>query len=790
MKNNRRAVGALVAFGLLLASPDLAVGQSGQAGPLGASIASPAEPLDLPFGFDGPAPPVAPDVIARDESGRATVRAVRLAAPLRVDGKLDEAIYGAVPPMSGFIQMEPRDGEPATERTDAWVTFDRDHVYVSFRCLESQPARVVANEMRRDSNNTWQGNDIVSFMFDTFYDRRNAVQFTINAAGGRSDGQVTNERQYSSDWNPVWEAKVARFDGGWTVEASVPFKSIRYRPGRAQIWGFNIFRTNRWKNELSFLTHVPPGRGQQALTQMAFAATLVGLEAPSGAKNLEIKPYATSNVTSDLKATPQLSNEAGRDFGLDLKYGVTQNVTADFTYNTDFAQVEADEQQVNLTRFNLQFPEKRDFFLENGGTFAFAGARGGGFVGGGGGGGGGGGNNNVPQLFYSRRIGLIETATTPVLVPIVAGGRLTGRVGRYSLGLLDIRTDDEPAARLPAANFSVLRMSRDVLGRSTVGLMYTRRSVSQRGPGSNDAYGVDGTFNFWTNLSINTYWARTETSGLAGDNASYRGQLDYNGDRYGLHLERLVVGQNFNPEIGFVRRYDMRRSFGQFRFSPRPRSMPKVRRFFSSGSVERIENGAGRLETRRLEGELAIEFQSSDRLTVNHERDYDFLKNPYLIATNVTIPVGGYDFQNTRLSYNVGQQRRLSGQFRLEHGTFYSGHKTAAEISRGRLNFTPRLSVEPTYSVNWVDLAEGSFTTHLLGSRVTYSMTPRMFASGLLQYNSSANAVTTNVRLRWEYRPGSELFVVYNEQRDTGVRGFPDLANRAFIVKVTRLFRL
>ena len=763
----------LVTFGLFLAS----VAQAGQ---IAAPLASPSPPTapvaspELPFAFDGPPPPVPPAVISRDESGRATIRAVRLTAPMRLDGLLDEAVYANVPPISDFVQVEPQEGTPATEKTDVWITFDRDYVYVSFRCWESEPTRVVANEMRRDGGALWQGNDIVGFLFDTFYDRRNSLQFIVNPIGGRSDAQVTNERQWNGDWNPIWDVKTGRFEGGWTVEAALPFKSLRYRPGRTQIWGFNAMRTNRWKNEISFVTPIPNALGQRGLNQPSLAATVVGLEAPSGSRNLEIKPYAISDLTSNHAVTPKVSNDVSGDLGFDAKYGLTQNLTADFTYNTDFAQVEADEQQVNLTRFSLFFPEKREFFLENQGTFSFGGAATNGWMG----------PSDTPILFYSRRIGLNGGR----VVPIEVGGRMTGRLGRYSLGMLSMRADDEPVSGSRPTNFSVVRVKRDLLRRSSVGLLFTGRSVGLSGIGTNAAYGADGTFAFFDNLAINTYWARTRTDGLSGDDTSYRAQLDYAGDRYGVQAERLVVGDHFNPEMGFLRRDDMRRNFGQFRFSPRPRSIASIRRFSWTGSMAYIENGAGRLETRDWQGEFAIEFQNSDRFSVGYGDTYEFLARPFDIS-GVIVPVGGYDFAGLRVGFNLGQQRTLSGNFSAEYGSFYSGHKLAISASRSRVKITSRFSAEPSLTINRVDLAEGSFTSHLVGSRVTYTMTPLMFVSALMQYNSASHAVAANVRLRWEYQPGSELFVVYNEERDTWARRFPDLANRALIVKINRLFR-
>ena len=736
---------------------------------------------------DAPPEPIAPEVITRDAEGHATVRAVRLSQPLRIDGALDEALYRDVPSMSNFIQVEPQAGQAATERTETWVSFDDDYVYVSFKAWDSQMESLIATEMRRDSPNNWQGNDLVAFIFDTFYDRRNAFTFTMNPLSGRSDGTMVNDRQYSSDWNPVWETKAGRFDGGWTVEAAVPFKSLRYRPGTTQVWGFNAMRVKRSKNEISTLTRVPPARGQSGFQQAQFAASMVGVQVPGGGRNLDLKPYAISSVTTNRVATPPVLNDLGAEAGFDVKYAVTQGLVSELTVNTDFAQVEADEQQVNLTRFSLFFPEKRDFFLENQGTFSFGGVpvtSGGGanfnsgFFGSG--------NSYAPIMFYSRRIGLNEGREVPLLV----GGRLTGRAGRYSVGLLNIQTGEEEQTGARSTNFSVLRLRRDVLRRSSVGLLLTNRSVGMSGTGTNQSYGIDGTFAFFENLEINTYWAKTDTDGLGTrENTSYRAQLDYPGDRYAVQLERLRIGDAFNPEMGFLRRDDMARDYARFRFSPRPRDRSAIRKYVYEGWVDYIENGSGRLETRERTGEFALEFQNADRFSVNYTNAYEFLPAPFPIGGDVVLPVGAYQFDTIRVGYNLAQQRPVSANLFAEFGTFYNGHKTSFTAARGRVPITNQLSVEPTYSFNHVTLVQGRFITHLAGSRVTYSMTPLMFVSALLQYNSGTNTVSTNARFRWEYRPGSELFVVYNDERNTLTHNVPTVNNRAFIVKINRLFR-
>ena len=737
-------------------------------------------PTDPSVVLEGPPTPIAPAVVARDADGRTTVRAQRTTMPLRIDGRLDEAIYENVPAISDFIQNEPREGAPANERTDAWVFFDDEHIYVVARCWETEPDRLVANEMRRDNVGIVR-NDNFAWSFDTFFDKRNGVLFEVNAIGGRIDGQVTDESQVNIDWNPVWEVVTGRFEGGWVVEAAIPFKSLRYRPGRGQVWGLQLRRVSRWRNEISYLTPVPAVFGARGHFQVSLAATLTGFEAPPGSRNLEVKPYAIADLTTDKTSTPAVTNELGGDVGVDVKYGVTQNLTADLTINTDFAQVEADEQQVNLTRFSLFFPEKREFFLENQGLFAFGGAGTGPFGGGG----------ETPVLFYSRRIGLDDDRE----IPIDVGGRLTGRVGKFNVGLMNIQTGDEPVMETRETNFSVIRVKRDVLRKSSIGALFTRRSVSSLGPGSSETYGVDGLFAFYDNLNLNTYWATTKTPAVGDDDVSYRSQLEYDGDRYGLELERLAVGTQFNPDVGFLRREDFERSFGAVRFSPRPGSIALIRKFSWEGDFDYITSRAGVLETRQLQGAFGIEFENSDMFNVEYTRSYEYLDEPFDITSGVTISVGGYSFQDVLTTYEFGRQRKMSGRVSYQHGSFFSGDKTTVDFGlgggsgRGRLEITPQFSFEPGMSINWVDLVEGQFTTTLVTTRTTYTFTPLMFFSGLIQYNSGNETVGANLRFRWEYRPGSELFVVYNEQRDTLTPRFPGLENRAFIVKVNRLFR-
>ena len=738
--------------------------------------------------IDGPAPPIAPQTMSRDDEGRTTIRAVALDDVLTVDGRLSEAVYESVIPVSNFIQQIPNEGMPATEQTDAWVLFDDDNIYISARLFDStSESNWIANEMQRDSFQLIF-NDSFSVAFDTYYDRRNGVSFLVNPIGGMFDLEITDEGNPNPDWNPIWEVQTGRFEDGWTVEMQIPFKSLRYEASTDQVWGIQLGRTVRWKNESSYVTAIPISAGP-GIFRLSAAGTLIGLEVPGDNRTLEIKPYAIGSLATDRLASPAVSNQAAGDFGVDLKYGVTQNLTTDFTYNTDFAQVEVDEQQVNLTRFSLFFPEKREFFLEGRGIFDFGkgatritgaipalrpGAAS--FMGGG----------DVPTVFFSRRIGLDQGTN----VPILAGGRLNGKVGKFSIGALNIQTDDAAHTGGVGTNFSVIRIKRDILRRSRIGAIFTGRSVSTTGNGSNEVYGVDALFSFYDNVNFNGYYAQTKTAQLRGEDASYQAAFNYHGDTYGLTLDHLLVGDNFNPEIGYLRRDDFRRSFASTRYSPRPSSIESVRQFTAEMSLDYIESVSGHVETRLANARFETELENSDRFSIDAQQSYEFLEQPFEISTDHAIPIGGYSFQDIFATYSMGTQRRLSGSWTVQRGGYFNGTLTAIGFSRPRVELTPQFSIEPGVSFNRIKLPNGTVNAQLITNRITYTFTPRMFFGGLLQYNSSQDSLSMNLRLRWEYQPGSELFIVYNDRRDTSYRGgLPMLENRAFVVKFTRLFR-
>jgi len=724
-----------------------------------------------------------------------SVRAVRVDAPLAIDGALTEAFYASATPISAFVQALPVEGGAPSERTEAWVAFDDENVYVSARVHDSAPeAEWIANEMRRDAASI-ELNDQFGVFFDTYLDRRNGVGFFVNPVGGFTDMQITNEEDANLDWNPVTEIRTGRFAGGWTVEMAIPFRSLRYRAGADQVWGIqmrrSIVRRNEW-NHLTPLTFSMVGNGTRGGMRVSEYATLEGLEAPPPDASYDLKPYGISGVRTDLTAASPLRNDGHADAGVDLKV-VSQSSALDLTYNTDFAQVEVDEQQANLSRFGLFFPEKRDFFLEGQGIWEFGnGGRGPTSAGGGGPPGSanvtssgrtrGGRSANAPSMFYSRRVGL----ENGVPVSILGGARATAKRGAFDVGGLYIRDDAD-------TEFRALRLRRDVFERSSVGLLLEDRH--QDGD-DNHLYGGDFNLNFLENLQIFGYWARTETDGPGGDDHSYRARAGWRGNTYSWSIDHVVVQDGFNPELGFVRRSDFRETNLFGRFSPRVPWIPRLRRLNFAPIVTYIENERlGYLETRNFTARVDFEWENGDWLQFNATEAYERLVSTTTIS-GAAIPAGAYDFRDLEVAYYFGPHRRVSGSLAVTRGSFYSGNVTSVTLTQGRVEILPQLSFEPSMELNWLDLpdlqtSDGQFDQHILRTRLTYSLSPRAFVSGLLQYNTSQDTFGANVRLRWEWAPGSEVFLVYTERRDTDVLDrWSALEGRSLVLKATRLLRL
>jgi hypothetical protein len=479
-----------------------------------------------------------------------------------------------------------------------------------------------------------------------------------------------------------------------------------------------------------------------------------------------------------LTARQPFRNDGTGDIGVDAKYGLSRGLTADFTVNTDFAQIEEDLQQVNLTRFNLLFPEKRDFFLEGQGIFGFGGRSLAGR-------GSGGDSDDVPIMFFSRQIGLANGRTVPVL----AGGRVTGKAGKYDVAALNIETARSETAGVEATNFTAVRLRRDILRRSNIGLIATARRPGAAGDTS-AAMGADASFRLSQNNTLLGYYARTDVAGNGKQSESYRARFDYAGDRYGLSAEHLMVGPDFAPEVGYARREDFRRNTGSLRFSPRLRRSKHVRQLTWQGTFTYdTDSDSTRVENRSLEASFRAELHTGDVASVGYVGEYELLPENFRISTTprVTVPQGGYDNKTLNASYSLANNHRVAGRFGVSTAAFYDGTRRDASYS-GRVAIAPQFAIEPSISLSWVRLPYGDFDARLIANRVTYTPTTRLFVSSLIQYNVDAKTLSSSLRFRWEYRPGSDMFLVYSDGRETARPG-STLVNRTLAAKVTRLVR-
>ena len=694
---------------------------------------------------------------------------------IKVDGKLDEAVYARFEPASDFIQQEPQEGQPATERTEVWVFFDSKNVYVSARCFDSHPERMVANEMRRDHFNLFE-NENFAVIFDTFHDKRNGYLFYTTPLGGLFDGLITDETNTNRDWNTVWDARVSRDEKGWSAEFVIPFKSLRY--GAEDLWGINFRRRVRWKNEISYLSAIPASFGRRGVQKLSSAADLVGIRTPRSSRAFEIKPYATGGLKTDKALTDP--NDLSGEAGFDGKLTLSSALVLDLTYNTDFAQVEDDLQQVNLSRFSVFFPEKRDFFLEGQGIFSLGSQ--------GGGGGGMFGPAQTPIIFFSRRIGLSDEQ----LVPILAGGRITGKVAGWSVGGLQIRTGQDAFANVRHTDFSVLRLKRDILKRSTIGAIVTRRDEGGASP-TNLVYGADLNLALKSTVRLTGIASKTdEGAATPSGDLFYQARFEWNADRYGVELDQVKVEENFEPGIGFVPRSNIDRDQVRLRFSPRPtrESLKRVRKFTWGLNFDNIATAStGAFESRQYEARSETEFQNGDQLSFQYQRNQETVAKAFEVSGGLTVPVGSYRFDEFGVRYQMGLQRKVAGGLGFQRGGFYGGTRTEYSYNFARIEVSSRLSIEPQIQINRLDTPFGKATTQLISGRVNWTLSPRMLVSALSQYNSTNSQVATNVRFRWEYQPGSDLFIVYTDGRDTLANGFPALTLRSFVVKFTRLFR-
>jgi hypothetical protein len=708
-------------------------------------------------------------------AGPRRAEAVRVEAAPALDGDvLTDPAWTTAEPLADFWQTTPVEGQPASERTEVRIVYTRDTLYFGVVCFDSDPAGIIASDSRRDAG--LSETDSIQIILDTYRDRQNGFVFGTNPAGLEYDGQVVNEGQggggggrqqagsgggFNLNWDGAWQVRTRTSEIGWTAEIAIPFRTLRYPSARRQVWGLNIQRNIRRRNETAFWSALPR---QYNLYKLSLAGEIGGLEVPPQ-RNLKLVPYVLGE-TRKVDARDEITSLG--DVGFDAKYSITPSLTLDATVNTDFAQVEVDEERVNLDRFNLFFPEKRPFFLENAGLFSV-------------------GSPRETEIFFSRRIGIAPSGQP---IPIVAGARLTGNVRGFSVGLLDMQTDDTPGVA-PGNNFLVARLRRDLPNRSSAGAIFVNRDATGDGAGPGDhnrTLAVDGRLGIGQNGLVAGYLARTATPGLDGDDHALELSSLYSSQRWRLGLAYSEVARNFNPEVGFLVRKNFRQVEGQVFHTIRLRPDRWLHEIRPHVNFASFWNFSGFQETGYLHIDNDWAWQNGAEVDTGINVTREGVTQPFEIFPGVIVPAGTYDHVEAQILTMTNQGAPVSFAMTTHAGGLFGGRRVAM-TPRLRLRVGDTFNTELGLTRNDIDLPGGSFVTNTWRSRTSYSFTPRLFVQALVQYNDRADLWSSNLRLGWLQDANTGLFVVYNDTRELGRYDLvqPN-TGRSVIVKFSRLF--
>ncbi len=705
---------------------------------------------------------------ARPEPIPPRTSAYRISQTIKIDGNLDEPEWQSAQPIKQLFQIQPNQGELMTQPSEVRILYDEKNLYFGFTCYDSEIEKLVANEMRRDSDGL-RSNDYGFLLLDTYNDRRNAVFFRFNPLGGMEDTAVSNSGDsLNGSWDMVWECRSKISVDRWTSEIAIPFSQLRFKRSEVMTWGMNFGREIARNQEIGAWNPVPKTYGPMGKYRTAYFGSLVGLEDISPSRHLELLPYVLSGASH--AAAEEKTNEV-LEGGLDLKYGVTPNLTADLTVNTDFAQVEADQEQVNLTRFDLFFPDQRPFFLEGASIF----------------------DVGIPRpsfhrpppllLFYSRRIGLASERAIPTL----AGGKMTGKVGPYNIGLLNVLTDkfedDESRTDLvrvnePRTNYSVMRVTRDIFSGSSVGVIAINK---QDADAYNRTAGLDFSYRPKRDINFRGLWARTFEEDVSEQSDAVYFGGDWRTNLFQLDGSYTDIGERFNPEVGFVQRSGVRRFRGDARYTPWPRAYG-IRRIAIGPEFDLVLNREGELETQEINFDTGFALETGDWIGFQVRNTTEHLSEEFPIH-EVIIPVGEYEFTSVEASIRTSDSRPIFGELQVQLGEYYHADRRGFRIE-ATVKPSVRLSIEPLVEFNRITLPNEAFNANIFGGRVGYSFSTTLFTKLFAQWSSDKSAISTNFLINYIYRPGSDFYVVFNQNYDTRSDG-ADSIDWTLIVKMT-----
>lgn len=661
--------------------------------------------------------------------------AVRVDSAPRLDGTLNDALWNSVKPIVDFRQREPHEGQSPTERTEVRVLYTRHQVYFGITCYDSDPRGIVATELRRDLS---QGlDDYFEILIDSTHDRRNAYVFQFNPLGTQADGLITEENRtegqdFDPGWDGVWTSEAKITATGWSATIGIPFSTLNFTQSQDVTWGLNFKRFIRRKNEEDLWSAYLRVFG---IAKVSEAGELRGIGEIGSGRLFIVKPYGLTGFSSDSGASPHALHTGG----LDVKYGIRSSLVANLTVNTDFADTDVDQQQFNLTPYKLFFPEKRQFFLENAGVFDFST-----------------GFNDL--LFFSRQIGI--DPNTGQVVPIDAGGKITGTLGGFQLGIMDVKTRADGLN--PYSNYGVVRVKRSLFGDSYIGFMEIDKESGNALDRYNRAGGVDTRLVFLKNLVLHGYLAETSSPGVHSGNADFGGDVSYHTNWLEFNARHNKIGPNFNPEAGFIERTDAKQDWADLTLTPRPK-IPKVRELNFEAFFFNAPDTRGVSQTQEWQTTFRALFHNG---AYTDDDLYDVfiqrITQPFNIYKNIFIPPGVYHFARHQLTYGSGQDRRFTFNLFERFGTYYTGRLNEASV-RANYRPGPRLSLSANTHWNRFTLAQGDFSVVLAGLQVNYSFSRALTTSALIQMNTAdTRAMSANIRLRYHYRPDSDLYVVYN----------------------------
>ena len=719
-----------------------------------------------------------------EEDGKRSITAVRTEAPLKVDGLLNEPAWQNARFQGQFTQREPNEGEPASEKTEVGFLYNEKNLYIGVKCYDSEPDRIIAREMRRDA--FVDDDDYFEIVLDTYHDHRSAYYFITNPHGVKREAKMANEgRDYNPSWDGVWLCKARITGEGWFIEIAIPWKTLRFAEGDSSSWGFNCARMIRRKNEHVYWQLIPRDFGRGAgIFRLSEAGSLHGIADAKMGGNLELMPYFLGGIEND--SNTNFTTDRLSDIGLDAQVALTANLALDLTVNTDFAQVEADQEQVNLTRFSLYYPEKRDFFLEGAEIFSFGEGRGFSWYRGGGG--------SEMDLFYSRRLGLVNGHEARIL----GGAKMVGKVGKYQVGVMNIFTDDvtyqeeDVTTTVNAANFTVVRLRRDILRRATIGMMFLNKE-DLRSADYNRSLGFDGHIPLSRYFTVSGYLAATFGPEENKQNMAGKLSLDYNSDLWRASASHLDIGARFNPEVGFIRRTDFRLSNASIEYSPRPKGSSVIRQFGYQLEGSYRSDHDNRMLDNEVEASFSIEFQNSSRFSVNVQRESEYIDYDWAVREGFLIPEGTYTGFMYSLNAQSDRSRTIAGGININYGNYYTGHQRGLGLN-STITRIRRLRMELDYRYNYIRLPGGNFHTNTFGLRMFYFFSTDLYVKAYVQwnddkyYNAGRERIVSDILLRWIYSPACNLYVVYNDTRLVGP-GSNEIVNRTLMVKVTYFWR-